>query len=308
MVQKKINPAVLAPKQVIGVLMVMLGAVGFASKAIMVKLLYLHQLDATSILTLRMLFSAPFFVGVIGYYWPKVSFFQFSLRDRWLIVLMAFMGYYLSSLLDFMGLRYLSAGLERLILFIYPTIVILIVAVRFHQPITRTQVYALLLTYAGIAVALFADVSLAGGHVWFGALLIFCSALAYSTYIVGSGQLIPRVGSSMLYTSYIMVFATVPIVLQFLILQPSNLFNFTGEVYQITGWMALIATIIPAMLTAKGILLIGSGNASIVGSVGPVSTIALAHVFLGEPVLIWQLVGTGLVLAGVLLIGLRKGK
>jgi drug/metabolite transporter (DMT)-like permease len=296
-----------APKPVIGVLLVVLGAIGFASKAIMVKILYHYQVDTTTMLTLRMLFSVPFFLAVIGYYWPKVSFFQFSIRDRWLIILLAFVGYYLSSFLDFLGLRYISAGLERLILFIYPTIVVFIVAVRFHKPITRTQLYALLLTYGGIGLALLSDLSLASSNLWLGVGLIFCSALTYSTYIVGSGQLIPRIGSSVLYTSYVMVFSTVAIVAQFLVLQPADLFDLAPKVYELNIWMALVATVAPAFLTAKGIRLIGSGNAAIAGSIGPVSTIVLANIFLGEPIMFWQVVGTALVLAGVLLIGLKKG-
>jgi drug/metabolite transporter (DMT)-like permease len=302
-------PAGLWPKsgQLVGVLLVVVGAIGFASKAVIVKLLYRYQVDTTSMLTLRMLFSAPFFLAVIAYRWPQRSFFQLSGRDRWLIVFLAFVGYYLSSFLDFLGLRYISAGLERLILFVYPTIVVLIMAARYHKRITRAQVYALLLTYAGIAAALLADFSLAGPHVWLGAGLVFASALTYSTYIVGSGQLIPRVGSAVLYTSYVMVFATVPIVVQFAVLQPANLLGFPAEVYQLNVLMAVVATVAPAFLTAEGIRRIGPGNASIAGSTGPVSMIVMANIFLGEPIGVWQVVGTVLVLAGVLLIGLKKG-
>jgi drug/metabolite transporter (DMT)-like permease len=294
-------------KRIAGVGMVMLGAIGFGSKAVIVKLMYRYGVDTVSTLTLRMIFSMPFFLLVILYNYKRNPLNALSKKDRILIPFMGFVGYYGSSLLDFMGLQYISAGLERLILFIYPTIVIFLTAILFKQKITQNQIYALIMTYLGIALALVTDFSFAEENFALGASFIFGSAFTYSIYLVGSGRIIPRVGS-ILYTSYVMMVATFCILMHYFFAKGSDLWDFPREVYELNIWMALIATVAPAFLTAEGIRLIGSGNMSIVGTIGPISTIVMANVFLGEPIGFWQVVGTLLVLAGVLLIGLKKKK
>jgi drug/metabolite transporter (DMT)-like permease len=292
-------------KRIVGVGMVMLGAIGFGSKAIIVKMMYRYGVDTISTLTLRMLFSMPFFLIVLMYNYKKAPLSSFSKKDKMLIPIMGFVGYYGSSLLDFLGLQYISAGLERLILFIYPTIVILLTAFLFKKKITRNQIYALIMTYLGIGLALITDFSFAGEHFILGASFIFASAFTYSIYLVGSGRIIPRVGS-ILYTSYIMLVATICILVHYWIEKGSGLWDFPREVYELNIWMAVIATVAPAFLTAEGIRLIGSDNMAIVGTIGPVSTIIMANIFLGEPIEFWQVVGTLLVLGGILLIGLKK--
>ncbi len=291
--------------RIAGVGMVMLGAIGFGSKAVIVKLMYRYGVDTISTLTLRMIFSMPFFLVVILYNYKKNPLSNLSQKDRMLIPLMGFVGYYGSSLLDFLGLQYISASLERLILFVYPTIVIFLTAILFKQKITSTQIYALIMTYLGIGLALVTDFSFAGENFILGASFIFGSAFTYSIYLVGSGRIIPRVGS-ILYTSYIMLVATLCILIHYFFAKGSGLWDFPQEVYELNILMAIIATVAPAFLTAEGIRLIGSGNMAIVGTIGPISTIVMANIFLGEPVGLWQVVGTLLVLAGVLMIGLKK--
>lgn len=292
-------------KRLIGVGMVMLGAIGFSSKAVIVKLMYRYGVDTISTLTLRMLFSIPFFFLVILYKYKKAPFHALSKKDKLLIPIMGIVGYYGSSLLDFLGLQYISAGLERLILFIYPTIVILLMAVLFKQKITKNQIIALVMTYLGISLALLTDFSLNSANFFLGVSLIFSSALTYSVYLIGSGRIIPRVGS-LLYTSYVMLVATACIFIHYLFSKGSGLWDFPKEVYQLNIWMAMIATVAPAFLTAEGIRLIGSDNMAIVGTIGPVSTIVLANIFLDEPIVLWQVIGTLFVLAGILLIGIKK--
>jgi drug/metabolite transporter (DMT)-like permease len=292
-------------KRLIGVGMVMLGAVGFSSKAVIVKLMYRYGVDTISTLTLRMLFSIPFFFLVILYKYKKAPFHALSPKDKLLIPIMGVVGYYGSSLLDFLGLQYISAGLERLILFIYPTIVILLMAVLFKQKITKNQIIALIMTYLGISLALLTDFSIDSANFFLGISLIFSSAITYSIYLIGSGRIIPRVGS-LLYTSYVMLVATACIFIHYLFAKGSGLWDFPKEVYQLNIWMAMIATVAPAFLTAEGIRLIGSDNMAIVGTIGPVSTIVLANMFLDEPIVFWQVIGTLFVLAGILLIGIKK--
>ena len=283
----------------------MLGAIGFGSKAIIVKMMYRYGVDTISTLTLRMLFSMPFFFIVLMYNYKRAPLSSFSKKDKILIPIMGFVGYYGSSLLDFLGLQYISAGLERLILFIYPTIVILLTAFIFKKQITRNQIYALIMTYLGIGLALVTDFSFTGEYFVLGASFIFGSAFTYSIYLVGSGRIIPRIGS-ILYTSYIMLIATVCILVHYLIVNKSGLWDFPAEVYELNIWMAIVATVAPAFLTAEGIRLIGSDNMAIVGTIGPISTIIMANIFLGEPIEFWQVIGTLLVLVGVLLIGIKK--
>ncbi|MCS7019247.1 MAG: DMT family transporter [Cytophagales bacterium] len=292
-------------RQVAGAALIMTGAVGFASKAIIAKLMYRYEVDTTSMLALRMLFALPFFMGVIAYNYRRVPFSSFSTQDKLLIPLMAFIGYYLSSLFDFWGLQYVSAGLERLILFIYPTIVVVISAIWFKKPILKQHYYALGLTYLGIAIALSTDFSATGRYFWWGAGLIFMAAFTYSIYLIVSGRLIPRIGS-VVYISYIMFFATIPVFIQYFIKNPGSLWRFDAAVYQLNIWMAIVATVAPAVMTSEGIRLIGASNAAIVGSIGPIATIFLAYVLLGEPFSFWQMLGTLFVLTGVLIITLRK--
>ncbi|SFE75242.1 DMT family transporter [Thermoflexibacter ruber] len=292
-------------KRLMGVGMVMLGAIGFSSKAVIVKLMYRYGVDTISTLMLRMVFSIPFFFLVILYKYKKAPFHALSKKDKLLIPIMGIVGYYGSSLLDFLGLQYISAGLERLILFIYPTIVILLMAVLFKQKITKNQIIALVMTYLGISLALLTDFSLNSANFFLGVSLIFSSALTYSVYLIGSGRIIPRVGS-LLYTSYVMLVATACIFMHYLFVKGSGLWDFPKEVYQLNIWMAMIATVAPAFLTAEGIRLIGSDNMAIVGTIGPVSTIVLANIFLDEPIAFWQVIGTLFVLAGILLIGIKK--
>lgn len=285
--------------------MVMLGAIGFGSKAVIVKLMYRYGVDTISTLTLRMLFSLPFFLAVIIYHYKKAPISSLDNKDKILIPLMGLVGYYGSSLLDFLGLQYISAGLERLILFIYPTMVILMTAIFLKSKITKNQIYALIMTYLGISLALVTDFSFTGNNFALGASFIFASAFTYSIYLVVSGRIIPRIGS-ILYTSYIMLVATFCVFVHYFVSNGSGLWDFPQEVYELNIWMALVATVIPAFLTAEGIRLIGSGNMAIVGTIGPISTIVMANIFLGESVGFWQLVGTLLVLIGVLLIGAAK--
>ena len=289
-----------------GILFVLIGAIGFASKAIIVKLLYHYPIDTISILTLRMLFALPFFLAVI-FYLENNKQKNITLKDRIWMPLMGFFGYYVSSFLDFMGLQFVSAGLERLILFIYPTIVILLSLLIFKKPIQKIQIYALILTYLGIALAMTTDFTAQGEYFLLGAFFIFCSAFTYSFYLLGSEQLIPRIGP-ILYSSWVMFYATIFTLIHYAFLGKADLSTFPPTVYALSFLMAGIATIIPIFLTAEGIRLIGAGNMAIVGNIGPISTIILGNIFLNEPILLWQLVGTSFVLVGIFLIGSKKNK
>lgn len=283
-----------------------LGAVLFSAKAIFVKLAYQYNIDPVSLLTLRMVLSLPFFL-LMGYFSGRNQKTESVKKKEWVqIFLLGMVGYYLASLFDFQGLQYISAGLERLILFVYPTIVVILTAILYKKPIQRLQYLALGMTYIGIFIAFVYDAGVGSQkNVGLGAILVFLSAVTYAIYLIGSGKMIPKVGT-VRFTAYAMSFSSLAVILHSLIFNGMNIWDFQKEVYYISALMAIFATVIPSFLISGGIKMIGSDNASIIGSIGPVSTIILAYIFLGEEISISQIIGTVFVLAGVLIISLRK--
>ena len=297
-------------KQFAGAIIVFLSAVCFSSKAVIVKLAYLHPVDTVSLLALRMVFSVPFFI-LIGTFTrkkdtPKAAI---TVKDYLLLVFYGLMGYYLASLFDFLGLQYITAGVVRLILFVYPTLVVVFSYIFLGKKITRNQYLALGLTYSGILLVLFGDVEVQHeANLLKGGLLVFASAVTYALYLMGSGLLIPKFGS-VRFTSYAMTVAAIGVFIHYLINHGSGqLLQFESAVYSYSALMAIVATVIPSYLMAEGIRLVGAGNAAIIGSIGPISTILLAYIFLGEHVSLVQLIGTTIVLAGILLITIKKEK
>jgi len=295
-------------KEVLAGLLVFLGAICFSAKAVLVKLAYRYEVDSVSLLTLRMVFSLPVFLLVA--WWvsrSRTSRAQpLNRRDWFYILLFGIAGYYLASILDFIGLQYITASMERLILFIYPTMVLVLSALFLGKPIRREQYLALGLTYVGIALAFAQGMSLSGQSDFVkGAIFIFFGAFSYAIYLIGSGNLLPRLGTWR-YTSLAMSAACGAVIIHHGILYQWQLFHFPAPVYWLAFLMAMLSTVLPAFLVSEGIRVIGSGNASIIGSVGPISTIVLAYIFLGERLGGLQWLGTGLVISGVILITLYK--
>jgi drug/metabolite transporter (DMT)-like permease len=291
-----------------GVVIAVTGAVFFSTKAIFVKLAYRDtSVDAVSLLALRMLFSLPFFLASAFVSSRKTENVRFTPAQWAGVALVGCLGYYVSSLLDFLGLQYVSAGIERLILFIYPTLVLLISAVAFGVRINRYQWLAILITYSGLLLAFWGEASFdASGPKFFkGAMLIFACAITFATYIVGSGRLIPVVGASK-FNSYAMSFACIAVLIHFGVVNNNSLLDLDRQVYLYCIAMALMGTVIPSYLVSEGIKRIGSENAAIVGSVGPVSTIIQAYFFLHEPIIALQIAGTIFILFGILMISRGK--
>lgn len=291
-----------------GIFICLLGAVCFSTKAIFVKLAYRDtNVDAITLLALRMLFSLPFFIISAVLSSSQSTNVKFT-RKQWIAVAaVGCVGNYVSSLLDFLGLQYVTAGIERLILFVYPTLVLLIASLLFNTKITRWQWLALLITYAGLVAACIPELQGkgAGDNFWKGSVLILICALTYALYIVGSGKLIPIVGAGK-FNSYAMSFAAAAVIIHFFLTSNSSLTDQPLTVYIYSFVMAIVSTVIPSYLIAEGIKRVGSGNAAIVGSVGPVSTILQAAIFLDEPIYALQLIGTGLILVGVFIVGQKK--
>lgn len=301
---KPIGPA--AGLSNVGVVLAIVGTICFSTKAVMVKLAYgLDDIDSISLLALRMAFSLPFFL-VIAWWNGRRRNAQAAEPLRaadWLkIALVGITGYYLASYLDFLGLQYLTAGMERLILFVYPTLVLLLSALLLGKPIERGQLIALVLTYLGIGMAFAEAVELdTTGRFWWGALLVFGSALAYALYLMGSGELIPRLGS-IRFTAYAMIAAAAAVLLQAYAANGLALFGFRAGTYGLALIIAVVATVMPVFLVAEGIRRIGAANVAIIGSISPFATVLLEYFFLGETFGPFQWVGAILVVAGVLLL------
>lgn len=295
-------------KYFVGVVLVLTGAVLFAGKAVLVKYNYIHyHVDTVSLLALRMLFSAPFYLIILFFQKKKETQVKLNRRQWFWMFAIGLVGYYLASFFDFLGLNYITASVERLILFIYPTIVVVVSAIFLKKPIHKIQYVALVITYLGVALAFIPDLKLGlQKDLLFGSFLIFLSAFTYALFLVGSGEMIQKVGA-LRFTCYSMLISTGMVIIHYLVSVGKGLLAYEAGAYWLSLSMAIFSTVIPSFMISEGIKRIGSGNASIIGSIGPVATIIMASVFLDEQISAWQLAGTFVVLFGVLMIS-WKGK
>lgn len=287
-----------------------IGSILFSTKAIIVKVAFGNtEMDALSLLALRMLFSLPFYLGAAWLAFNRSDAAKLTAKQWGWIIFLGLFGYYLSSLFDFVGLQYVTAGLERLILFLYPTFAVLINALLFGQPVTRMQRIALMLTYVGIAIAYVGElqIDIDNPNFLWGSLLIFLCSVTFSVYIVGSGRMIPKVGANK-FTAWAMIASTFGVFLHYAIAGKTSPGKVITEYWHYGLLLAVIATVLPSFLTAQGMKRIGSNNVAIISAIGPVSTIIQAHYILGEHIFAAQIAGTLLVIAGVLLIGWQKGE
>lgn len=292
----------------LGFFVAFLGAVLFSTKAIIVKKAFADTgVPALTLLALRMLFSLPFYIAIAFATSRQKENVRFTKKEWLFIFVLGILGYYLSSLFDFLGLQYVSAGIERLILFLYPTFSVLINAYWFRQIVTKRQKLALLLTYAGIGIAYFGEIQLnnTNPNFFYGSILIFICAVTYAFYLSGSGSIIPKVGATK-YTAYSMLTATAGVLLHFVIASNYSNIHWSNQLLMYGVLLSLIATVIPSFMLSFAMKKIGPNNAAIMTSIGPVSTILQAHWILGEKIFTEQIIGTVLVIAGVLLIGWKQ--
>jgi len=286
-----------------GVGMAALGAVGFSGKAIIVKLAYRHGVDAVTLLMWRMLLALPLFLALA--WWAGRGRPALSARDWRDIGVLGFTGYYLASFLDFAGLQYISAGLERLILYLNPTLVLLLGVLFLGQRVGRRQAVALALSYAGVLLVFAHEVRYDGVATWIGSALVLGSALSYAVYLALSGQVVKRLGALRL-TGLASTVACGLCLLQFAWLRPLDAAWVPPAVVGLSVVNATACTFAPVLLVMLAIERVGAPVAAQVGMVGPMSTLLLAAWLLGEPLTAWVAVGTGLVLAGVAALARRS--
>jgi len=280
----------------VGLALAMVGAVAFSGKAIIVKLAYRHGVDPVTLIMLRMLFALPIFL--IMAWWASRGKPHLTRKD-WLGVLgLGFTGYYLSSFLDFAGLQYISASLERLILYLNPTLVLLLSWLFYRQRISLRQMAGMAISYAGVVLVFGHEITAQGTHAAWGALLVFLSAATYALYLVYSGELVRRLGSIRL-VGLASTVACLCCILQFVLLRPLTLEHVAPEVMWLSLLNATVCTVAPVLMVMMAIERIGAGMTAQTGMIGPISTILMGVLILGEPFTIWVAAGTMLVLAGI---------
>ncbi len=297
--------------KVAAILLAATGVLMFSTKAVMVKLAYGYGVDPVSLLLLRMLFALPVFL-LVGWLKGRRTFqeepYTLKWKDHLTMIGLGFVGYYMASYFDFKGLTLISASLERLILFVYPTLVVVLSAVILGKRIRRQQLVAIGLTYLGMVVIFgnrITETSPSEDGFWLGSVLIFCSALTYAFYLMGSGEMVGKMGT-VRFTTYAMVVSSICVIVHHLVFSEMSVFGLPMPVYGYALAMAIIATVIPAYIISEAIRRLGAPTVSIVGSLGPVSTISLSIIFLGETLLLNQVIGAVLVIIGVVWVSLKK--
>jgi drug/metabolite transporter (DMT)-like permease len=275
-----------------------LGAVLFSAKAVVVKLCYRYGADTETVLALRMLFSLPFFWGAVWWHTVNRRPAPMRPRDRVTVLLLGFIGYYLSSYLDFLGLQYVSVGLERIILYLNPTIVLVLSAVVVKKRIDGRQWLAMGVAYAGMLLVFVHDARVDGEQTLIGSSLVFMCAITYAVYLISAGEIVSRVGSLRL-VAYASASSTFFCVLQALIEHPFGMIGQVPEVYGLSLLNASVCTFVPMLLIMAAVKQVGSGLAAQAGVMGPVATVFLGWYFLGEPIGLLQALGVAIVLVSM---------
>lgn len=284
-----------------GIALALVGVVAAAVWPILLKLAYVYVTDPVTLIALRMVFSLPFFVATAFWVRRDTARTALTRHDWWAVLFLGFLGYYLASFLGFLGLQYISAGLGRLILFLYPTITLLLSALVLGKYVSRRDIVALMISYAGLALVLSQGFAGENRNLMLGALLVFGSALCYAVYLVSSSQVVTRIGS-VRFTAYATSVASLLCILQFLLLRPLSALQLPPQVYGLAIAMAVGCTVLPVFVTSEALRRIGANQVAIIGAAGPVTTIFLGWIGLEERMSLLQFAGAALVLAGVLLV------
>ena len=286
-----------------GLALAVAGSIAFSGKAIIVKLAYRHGVDAVTLVMYRMLFALPLFAVMA--WWASRGKAPLTRKD-WLGVLwLGFTGYYLASFLDFAGLQYITASLERLILYLNPTLVLLLGWLLYGRRIHRQQAVAMAVSYSGVVLVFGHQFTLDGSAVAWGALLVFLSTISYALYMSYSGELVHRLGALRLAGLATSV-ACLLCIAQFAVLRPLDAARVAPEVLWLSLLNATACTALPVLLVMMAIERIGPGLTAQTGMIGPMSTILMGVVILGEPLNAWVIAGTVLVVGGVFLVTRHK--
>jgi drug/metabolite transporter (DMT)-like permease len=288
-------------RYIYGLLMAGLGSILFSGKAILIKLAFTHGANAETLIALRMLMALPLFWGIYWWQARKQKMIQLTWRDQAKIFALGFVGYFFSSYLDFLGLQYISVGLERIVLYLTPTVVLLVSYFALNKSINRLQWYALVVGYLGVIVVFIQDASSTGSMALFGMLLVFASACSYAIYMIGSGEMVRRVGSVRLVV-YASSASALLSLIQILIYDPAAIFAQAQQIYWLSLINASLCTVVPMLLIMIAINRIGSPLVAQAGILGPVSTLFMGWLVLSEPITWIQIGGMSLVIGAMWLL------
>lgn len=284
-----------------GILMAGVGSMLFSGKAILVKLAFEYNANAETLLALRMLMALPLFWGIFWWESRRKTITPITWVDRAKLFFLGFLGYFLSSYIDFLGLQYISVGLERIVLYLTPTIVLVISYFVLKKPISRLQWYALIVGYIGVFIVFIQDASSTGINAWLGMALVFGSACSYAAYMIGAGEMVKRIGSVRLVV-YASSASAILSIAQSTLLNPLAIFEQLPQIYWFSLLNASLCTVIPMLLIMIAINRIGSPLVAQAGILGPVSTIFLGYLILAEPITWVQIGGMILVMAAMWLL------
>jgi drug/metabolite transporter (DMT)-like permease len=284
---------------VVGLTLATFGAIAFSGKAIIVKLAYRHGVDAVTLIMYRMLFALPMFVLMA--WWASRGKAALTPRDWSGVLVLGLTGYYLASFLDFAGLMYISASLERLILYLCPTLVLLLGRTLYKRAIRRRQALGMAISYLGVILVFGHEIKLEGSDAAWGALLVLLSTVSYAVYLSFSGELVQRLGSLRLVGLATSV-ACLLCIGQFVMLRPMSAAVVAPEVIWLSVLNAMLCTAAPVLMVMMAIERIGASLAAQAGMVGPMATILMGVVILGEPFTVWVAAGTVLVVTGIFVV------
>ena len=289
-----------------GVAFAVIGVLAFSLRPILIKLSYAaHPVSPNTLLFLRMALSLPFFLVIA--WWLRNQQPALTRRDWAAVAGLGFLGYYAASFLDFLGLQYVGAGVGRLILFLYPTMVLSLAFLFLKKTPTHREIVSRVMSYAGIALVVSDQIGTSGEGklVLLGVLLVFASALCYAVYLVAGSQVVKRVGS-MRFTAYSMAVATAPALLQFFALEPASALALPANVWAYAIILATVSTVLPLFLQAEALRRIGANHFALIGALGPVTTVLADFALLEGSLTMAKILGGALVISGVLLVSLKR--
>lgn len=288
----------------LGAACVALSALLFSTKSIFVKMAYHYSIDSTILLALRMAFALPFFLLMLRFNRSTTPIK--ANRQHYIgLVIAGVVGYYGASIFDFWGMEYISASLERLILFMYPTLTVMLSALYLRQKIKASTWWAIAISYAGMAFVFLGNQHEESTHLVLGSSLVFAGALAYAGYLVASGVLIPHFGA-VRFTAFALIIATLCCFLHFLLSHSLILLKqLPIQVWLLSAVLGFFCTFLPAILLTQGIKRIGASQAALISGISPVITLALGAWLLNEQLTLWQFLGAGLILVGVIFISYK---
>lgn len=294
----------------VGLGLAVAGVIAFSMRPVIIKLAYRYDVDPVTLIMLRMVFALPFFLGMALWSGRRGAGkpgerAAVSGRDLALTIGLGVTGYYAASFCDFLGLRYVSAGMGRLLLFLYPTIVVLLSALFLGKRIGLREVVALVVSYVGVALVVWSEIGTGHPDFLTGAGLVFMGAFLYSIYLVGSSRVVQRIGS-MRFTAYAMTAASLCCIAQFAVLRPLSALDLPLPVYGLSAVMAVVCTVLPVLMTAEALRRVGANMVALSGAIGPVAAALFGYLVLAEPLGWLQLAGAALTVAGVLIITLWK--